>query len=147
LETVNVYVGGRRIAQPRFREPDSHYPYVVILAQSDTERIPIRHLEGFHVRVERETELIDCSQDRRGVTARLRHARGGRNRFARPGSSDATGYDPPPRNRGLQQHRLGDSPRTEIGGVLRAARHLQPSVHTVDRLADDGAHADFSAMQ
>ena len=70
-----ISVGRRPIAQPRFRQPDSAYPFALTLPQSETEKILIRRLADSGVPVEREIELAACTQDARGVTAHLRHGR------------------------------------------------------------------------
>ena len=57
---------------------DSIYPYILMLPQSETEKILIAHLESFNIPIERSLELIDLKQDNQdqSVTATLRHASG-----------------------------------------------------------------------
>ena len=54
----------------------SPYPFVFSLAQSETERILIEHLQSLGVSVEREQELVGLTQTDTAVHATVRHASG-----------------------------------------------------------------------
>lgn len=74
---LSVYNRGHRIAEIALRGTiDSKYPYVLIVAQSDTEAVLAEHLGGLGVSIERATTLLDFEQDAGGVTARLGRAGG-----------------------------------------------------------------------
>ncbi|HEU5322583.1 MAG TPA: FAD-dependent monooxygenase, partial [Methylomirabilota bacterium] len=68
-------MGGRH-ARLGFAGLPSPYPFVLVLAQSETERLLEAHLEAQGVRVERRVELAAFAEDGGGVTATLRHADG-----------------------------------------------------------------------
>ena len=73
---AHVHVDGERIAGLEFAGLESPYPFLLVLAQSDTERILEAALERLGARVERGVELqgLDVGDD--GAEARLRHADG-----------------------------------------------------------------------
>jgi 2-polyprenyl-6-methoxyphenol hydroxylase-like FAD-dependent oxidoreductase len=75
-QSVNFYAEGRHLAQLSLAELKSPYPFLVDLAQSETEGILDRHLESLGVQVERQVELLGFTQQGDAVTARLRHADG-----------------------------------------------------------------------
>ena len=74
---ANLHSGGRRIVRLPFDGLDSPYPYLLILPQSETERLLEAHLSRQGVPVERQTELTALVQDEAGVTATLCRADGG----------------------------------------------------------------------
>ena len=57
-------------------DPDTPYSYILLLAQSETERILIDRLAALGVHVERGVTMIAFGQDERGITATLSHADG-----------------------------------------------------------------------
>jgi 2-polyprenyl-6-methoxyphenol hydroxylase-like FAD-dependent oxidoreductase len=73
---MNIYAEQRRIVHVTLDDLDTPYPFVLILPQSDTERLLI----GLHARlggqVERPIELTALAADDDGVTATLRNAMG-----------------------------------------------------------------------
>ena len=76
---ANVWVGGKRKARAVFGEMGtglSPYPYVLLLAQDEHERLLIDRLSESGVQVERLRELIGFDQSADGVRARLRDAAG-----------------------------------------------------------------------
>jgi 2-polyprenyl-6-methoxyphenol hydroxylase-like FAD-dependent oxidoreductase len=75
---LGVYSRGQRIAHVPMRGTiDSKYPYILIVTQSETERVLTEHLAGLGVTIERSTALTDFVQDADGVTAHLRLPDGG----------------------------------------------------------------------
>lgn len=54
----DIYDRGRPLASLSFSSIESKYPYLLILAQSDTEKVLNQRLESYGVKVEREKELL-----------------------------------------------------------------------------------------
>ncbi len=71
VQAVNLYSGAKPILRLAFDTLESTYPYVLTLAQSDTEQILDNHLERLGGRVERGVKLAGFEQDADGVTAIL----------------------------------------------------------------------------
>jgi 2-polyprenyl-6-methoxyphenol hydroxylase-like FAD-dependent oxidoreductase len=69
---VNAFAGGKRIAHISFDEIESPYRFVLVIPQSQTERILIEHLASLGVSVERGVELTGFTQDADSVAATLR---------------------------------------------------------------------------
>jgi len=76
VAAVNFSHDDRRLAHVTLNEMDSPFPYVLMLPQSETERILIAHLESLGKRVEREVKLTGFTQTGNGVTAMLSHQDG-----------------------------------------------------------------------
>lgn len=68
----DMYNRGKPLAHVNFDALESNYPYFLILAQSDTERILNDHLESYGIKVEREKELVGIEQADTGIKARLK---------------------------------------------------------------------------
>ncbi len=68
----DMYNHGKPLAHVIFDSLESKYPFFLILAQSDTEKILNAHLESYGIRVEREKELVGIEQSDAGNTARLK---------------------------------------------------------------------------
>src|SRR5690606_5563630 len=78
VQAVSVYNRGGRMARIDLHgKIDSKYPFILILPQSDTERVLTDHLASFRVRVDRSTTLEGLAQDDDGITAHLRLPDGG----------------------------------------------------------------------
>jgi 2-polyprenyl-6-methoxyphenol hydroxylase-like FAD-dependent oxidoreductase len=73
---ANITGGARRLARVPFGIVDSPFPYALMIAQSETERLMTEHLAGLGITVERSVELLSMSQDDRSVTSVLRHPDG-----------------------------------------------------------------------
>jgi 2-polyprenyl-6-methoxyphenol hydroxylase-like FAD-dependent oxidoreductase len=72
---VNLWVAGKHVAHAVFGDLGaglSPYPYALIFAQDEHERLLIDHLAQHGVEVERRTELIDFEDRPDGVCTRLR---------------------------------------------------------------------------
>jgi 2-polyprenyl-6-methoxyphenol hydroxylase-like FAD-dependent oxidoreductase len=70
---LSLYSRGQRIANiPMYGQIPSKYPFILIVAQSETERVLTEHLTGLGVAIERSTALLGFEQDEHGVTAELR---------------------------------------------------------------------------
>lgn len=68
----DMYNHGKPLAHVIFDSLESKYPFFLILAQSDTEKILNAHLESYGIKVEREKELVGIEQSDAGITARLK---------------------------------------------------------------------------
>ncbi len=68
----DMYDCGEPLTSVMFDSIESKYPFVLMLAQSDTERILHEHLESYGVEVERNTELKKIKQTENGVVATIR---------------------------------------------------------------------------
>jgi len=76
---VNLWVAGRRVARARFGDMGqgiSRYPYVLIFAQDEHERLLIDHLAHAGVLVERRTELVGFEETNGRAVARLKRSDG-----------------------------------------------------------------------
>jgi 2-polyprenyl-6-methoxyphenol hydroxylase-like FAD-dependent oxidoreductase len=68
----DMYNHGKPLASVVFDALESKYPYFLIIAQSDTEKILNAHLESYGIKVEREKELFGIEHGRDSVSARVR---------------------------------------------------------------------------
>jgi 2-polyprenyl-6-methoxyphenol hydroxylase-like FAD-dependent oxidoreductase len=75
-ELVNILSGSEHIGHADMKEVDSKYKFVVMIPQSDTERLLEEHLAAFNIKAERQTELTDFKETSDGVTYVLKHADG-----------------------------------------------------------------------
>jgi 2-polyprenyl-6-methoxyphenol hydroxylase-like FAD-dependent oxidoreductase len=75
-ESLKILSGDETIAHADMKEVDSKYKFVLMIPQSETERLLEEHLATFHVKAERQTELTDFNQTQDGVSCTLRHADG-----------------------------------------------------------------------
>jgi 2-polyprenyl-6-methoxyphenol hydroxylase-like FAD-dependent oxidoreductase len=76
-ELVKIFSGKETIGHADMTEVDSKFKFVLMLAQSETERVLEEHLASLSVKVERQTELIDFKQTADSVSYVLKHADGG----------------------------------------------------------------------
>ena len=68
----DMYNRGKPLANVSFEGIESKYPFVIMLAQSDTERILNQHLNSLGIEVEREIELSGITQHQYSVTATIK---------------------------------------------------------------------------
>lgn len=68
----DMFNRGEPLAHVSFENLESKYPFVVMLAQSDTERILTRHLNSFGIEIERENEITGINQSEDSVTAGIK---------------------------------------------------------------------------
>ncbi len=73
---MNMFAGPRRIGHVDLGGVASPYPFVLLLAQSETERLLEAKLATFGVTVERGTEFLGLATEASRITATLRHAGG-----------------------------------------------------------------------
>src|SRR3954468_23100886 len=79
FEAVNLWVKSQHVGHIELGplgQGLSPFPYMLIFAQDEHERLLIEHLAKAGVTVERPTELLDCKEQNNQIEARLRHANG-----------------------------------------------------------------------
>ncbi len=76
VSAANLYANGKSMAHMPFGELNCPYPFILDLAQSETEKMFAERLAQLGIAVERQVELLGLMQDEQGVTATLRHAGG-----------------------------------------------------------------------
>ncbi|XOC98209.1 FAD-dependent monooxygenase [Burkholderia sp. 22PA0106] len=74
---AHLHSEGRRIAELDFDPLQTRYPYLLMLDQTDTERILAEHLASFGVLIERGVRLVRIRQDGGSVQAMLQREGGG----------------------------------------------------------------------
>ena len=73
---ANIRAGHELIAQVSFGDLPSRFRYVLMIPQSETERLLDERLQKLGVSVQRQVELVEFKTRDDGVDARLRHADG-----------------------------------------------------------------------
>jgi 2-polyprenyl-6-methoxyphenol hydroxylase-like FAD-dependent oxidoreductase len=73
---TNIFAGGEQIAQVDLSSVDTPYKFILLIPQSETEKLLEEHLTGFGGKVERQVELKAFEQDADLVTCTLGHADG-----------------------------------------------------------------------
>jgi 2-polyprenyl-6-methoxyphenol hydroxylase-like FAD-dependent oxidoreductase len=68
----DMYNHGKPLVSVVFDSLPTKYPYFLIIAQSDTEKILNAHLESYGIKVEREKELVGIEQKQDSLRARIR---------------------------------------------------------------------------
>ena len=75
-ESVIMHSGNETIAHVDMNDVDSAYKFVLMIPQSETERLLEDHLATFDVKADRQTELTDFNETLDGVSCVLKHADG-----------------------------------------------------------------------
>jgi 2-polyprenyl-6-methoxyphenol hydroxylase-like FAD-dependent oxidoreductase len=75
-ESVKILAGNENIAHVDMKEVDSRYKFVLMIPQSETERLLEERLATFNVKAERQTELTDFQETPDGVSCVVKHADG-----------------------------------------------------------------------
>src|ERR1700722_9572655 len=75
-ESLKILTGKETIGRADMHEVDSKYKFVLMIPQSETERLLEEHLASCNVKAERQTELTDFTQTADGVSYVLKHADG-----------------------------------------------------------------------
>lgn len=75
-DAINFYVSGKALTSIPLNHIDSCYPFILMLPQSETERLLTKKLDESKIRVERSLELINAQQTDNGVVATIRLADG-----------------------------------------------------------------------
>jgi 2-polyprenyl-6-methoxyphenol hydroxylase-like FAD-dependent oxidoreductase len=77
---TNIFAGGEQIAQVDLSSVDTPYKFILLIPQSETEKLLEEHLTGFGGKVERQVELKAFEQNSDCVTCTLGHADGSEER-------------------------------------------------------------------
>jgi 2-polyprenyl-6-methoxyphenol hydroxylase-like FAD-dependent oxidoreductase len=75
-ESVNILSENETIGHADMKDVDSKYKFVLMIPQSETERLLEEHLATLNVKAERQTELTDFKETADGVSYVLKHADG-----------------------------------------------------------------------
>lgn len=124
----------KEIARIDFSSIASPYPFVVSLAQAETERILIEHLARLGAQVERETELTGLSQNDDAVRATIRHADGRAETMETPWLIGCDGAH------STTRHALG----MEFDGAPYDESFVLADVRAESSLSTNGLHLFFS---
>jgi 2-polyprenyl-6-methoxyphenol hydroxylase-like FAD-dependent oxidoreductase len=75
---IGAFSDGRQVMHITFdlEGLETHYPYLLVFPQGETERLLVGRLRSLGVEVERRTKLVGLSRDESGVTATLVNAEG-----------------------------------------------------------------------
>lgn len=73
---INLYINGKSLITIPLNYIESLYQFILMLPQSETERLLIEYLEKFKFKVERSAELINVKQNKNSVTSIIRHEDG-----------------------------------------------------------------------
>jgi 2-polyprenyl-6-methoxyphenol hydroxylase-like FAD-dependent oxidoreductase len=76
VQGANILSGREEIAHVEMTHIESPYNFVLMIPQSETERLLEKHLETFGVRAERRVELKQFQSGGDGVSCTLRHSEG-----------------------------------------------------------------------
>jgi 2-polyprenyl-6-methoxyphenol hydroxylase-like FAD-dependent oxidoreductase len=80
-ESANIFAGEQQIAQVDLSSVDTPYKFMLLIPQSETERLLEEHLNGFGGKVERQVSLKAFEQSSDLVTCTLGHADGSEERM------------------------------------------------------------------
>lgn len=75
-EAINFYEKGKLLGQLPFNSIRSTYPFILMLPQSQTEKILTEQLTQYKIKIERSLELIDVEQTKNGVVSSIKLANG-----------------------------------------------------------------------
>src|ERR1700749_498893 len=73
-EYTNIFAGGEQIAHVELSSVDTPHKFLLLIQQSETERLLEEHLASLGTRVERQIELKTFEQNANGVTCTFAHA-------------------------------------------------------------------------
>ena len=76
VKGVTVIANGETLVSAEMGELPTRYPYVLCVAQAETESVLAKKLKSYDVSVEQDTKLVSFAQDGTGVTATLTTPRG-----------------------------------------------------------------------
>jgi 2-polyprenyl-6-methoxyphenol hydroxylase-like FAD-dependent oxidoreductase len=123
-DAMEMHADGKLIIRIELSLVDSHYPYSVTLAQTETERILTGALSGHGVSVERGVTLTALEQDAEGVRVTLRHPDGHDEVATCPWLVGADGAHSDVR------HQVGSA----LAGSFKGERFLMGDVHAAHSL-------------
>lgn len=70
-EAINFYANGKALVNIPLTQIDSTYPFILMLPQSETERLLNEKLKESNIRVERSLELVNIKQTNNGVVSTI----------------------------------------------------------------------------
>ena len=73
---ASIYGNGQRLVHVLMDDVESPFGFPLMIPQNTTERLLAEHLTSQGLKVERQVELLDFSENAAGVTSQLRHADG-----------------------------------------------------------------------
>lgn len=76
IHSANIYAGNKKLATLDFDAIKTHYPFVLSLAQHDTEKIMLDYLKKRNITVEMGVELKGFEHNAKEVIATLKHKNG-----------------------------------------------------------------------
>lgn len=132
---MQLYAGHDKLLRIRFDEVDSAFPYSLVTAQTETERVLDDHLTGLGVTVERGVELTGLAQDDEGVHLTLRGADGATEQCTTAWVIGADG------GHSTVRHLVG----AKLAGSFQGERFLLGDVDAEHDLDVDSMHTFFSA--
>jgi 2-polyprenyl-6-methoxyphenol hydroxylase-like FAD-dependent oxidoreductase len=73
---INLYADGKALLKIPFAQIDSTYPFILMLPQSETERLLNEHLNELKAHVEGSLEFIEAKQEKNKVISTIKHLNG-----------------------------------------------------------------------
>lgn len=73
---INFYIDGKSLVSLTLKDIDSIYPFILMLPQSETEKLLIERLEEFNHHIEWSSELIDVKQEGDEVLTTIKRSDG-----------------------------------------------------------------------
>ncbi|MCW2520495.1 MAG: hypothetical protein JWR46_3114 [Mycobacterium sp.] len=73
---MNMFANGKKVVRVPLEVVDSSFPYTLVIAQTETERVLTEHLSALGVTVDRGLELTQLTQNDDAVHLTVRHADG-----------------------------------------------------------------------
>ncbi|MFZ2314454.1 MAG: FAD-dependent monooxygenase [Gammaproteobacteria bacterium] len=73
---ISLYNSGKILATIPLNNIESTFPFVLMLSQSEIERLLTEYLKEFNVEIERSSELVDLQESSNSVTATIKNANG-----------------------------------------------------------------------
>jgi 2-polyprenyl-6-methoxyphenol hydroxylase-like FAD-dependent oxidoreductase len=131
---MQLYTGGDRLFRVPLGTVDSAFPYTVVTAQTETERVLTEHAESLGVTVERGLALVGLTQDDRAVHLNLRQADGTTEDVTASWVIGADGAH------SAVRHLVG----TKLQGSFQGERFLLADIDATHSLDTDSMHTFFS---
>lgn len=132
---MQLYAGHERLLRVPFDEVDSAFPYSLVTAQTETERVLGEHLTGLGVTVERGVELTGLTQDDEAVHLTLRGTDGSTEECATSWVIGADG------GHSTTRHLVG----AKLAGSFQGERFLMGDVDAEHDLDVESMHTFFSS--
>ena len=131
---LQLYTGGERLFRVPLGTVDSAFPYTVVTAQTETERVLAEHAESLGLTVERGLELVGLIQDDDAVHLTVRTADGTTDKITASWVIGADGAH------STVRHLVG----TKLAGTFQGERFLLGDIDATHSLDTDSMHTFFS---